>query len=112
MGSAQGGSSRGDRNDIEVSVDAALARAYVAPVAMTERDDGALVWELRTARDEPGALEVRLGPAPEPGQPVGVEISCRIGRFGDPEVERLIVKSVAHRLEQLRGRDYYRISWN
>lgn len=111
-GSTQSGSSRGDRDDIEVSVDAALARAHVAPVAMSEREDGTLIWELRTARDEPGALEVRLLPAPQEGEPVPVEISCRIGRFGDPEVERLIVKSVAHRLEQLRGRDYYRISWN
>lgn len=111
-GSAQSASSRGDRDDIEVSVDAALARAYVAPVAMSEREDGALVWELRTARDEPGSLEVRLEPAPEAGAPVGVQISCRIGRFGDPEVERLIIQSVTHRLEQLRGRDYYRISWN
>ena len=104
--------SRGDRNDIEVSVDAALARAHIAPVALTERPDGSLLWELRTPRDEPGSLIVSFTPGPTESDPVAVSMECRVGRFGDPETEQLIVRSVAQRLEQLRGRDYYRITWN
>lgn len=108
---AQANRSSGDRDDIEVSVDAALGRAHVAPVAMTRQSDGSLLWELRTPRDEPGTLQVWQTPGTEEGAPVDVRIECRVGRFGDPDKERLIIDSVAQRLEQLRGRDYYRITW-
>ncbi len=101
----------GDANDIDVSVDAALARAGVAPVSMEVRKDGTRVWELRTARDEPGELLVRVGTPDRENGPVPVQLSCRVGRFGNPETEQLIVKSVAKRLENLRGRSVYRITW-
>lgn len=105
------GTGHGDLNDIDVSVDAALARAGVAPLSMEVRQDGTRVWELRTARDEPGELLVRIGKPDREGGPVPVELKCRVGRFGHPETETLIVKSVAKRLEDLRGRSVYRITW-
>lgn len=105
------GSGLGDMNDIDVSVDAALARAGIAPVGMDVLPDGTRVWELRTARDEPGEVVVRVGDPEEQGGPVPVEMSCRVGRFGDPETEALILRSAAARLEQLRGRGVYRITW-
>lgn len=111
VGPAQSGDGKGDRNDIHVSVDAALGRAHVAPVGVSERSDGAYVWELRTAHDEPGELVVRVLEPETPGGPVPIEMECRVGRFGDAEIERLIVRSVSERLAQLRGRDYYRITW-
>lgn len=98
-------------NDIDISVDAGLARAGVAPVGMDVLADGTRVWELRTARDEPGEVVVKIGVAEREGGPVPVEMSCRVGRFGDPETEALILRSAAERLEQLRGRDVYRITW-
>lgn len=105
------GTGLGDMNDIDVSVDAALARAGVAPLSMEIRQDGTRVWELRTARDEPGELLVRVGKPDRENGPVPVELKCRVGRFGHPETETLIVKSVAKRLEDLRGRSVYRITW-
>ncbi len=105
------GAGVGDMNDIDVSVDAALARAGVAPVGMDVLPDGTRVWELRTARDEPGEVVVKVGTPEEEGGPVPVVMSCRVGRFGDPETEALILRSAAARLEQLRGRGVYRITW-
>lgn len=112
VGSGNAGDGRGDRDDIEVSVDAALGRAHVAPVAMETRSDGSMVWELRNARDEPGELIVWLGTSPSEGAPVPVTMECRMGRFGDAATEKLIIESISQRLAQLRGRDYYRITWN
>jgi hypothetical protein len=100
-----------DADDINVSVDAALARAGIAPVAVVERPDGSRVWELRNARDEPGELIVSVGTAENGSGPIPVCMACRIGRFGDPETERLILESAAQRMEQLRGRGVYRIRW-
>lgn len=110
-GVASTGAGLGDMNDIDVSVDTALARAGVAPVGLEVRPDGTRVWELRTARDEPGEVVVKVGVPEREGGPVPVEMSCRVGRFGDAETEALILRSAAARLEQLRGRDVYRITW-
>ncbi|MBX3315514.1 MAG: hypothetical protein KF902_01475 [Phycisphaeraceae bacterium] len=110
-GSSALGSGLSDANDINISIDAALARAGIAPVAIENRPDGSRVWELRNARDEPGELIVRVGIPESEGGPIPVEMTCRIGRFGDPETERLILESAAKRMEQLRGRGVYRITW-
>lgn len=101
----------GDRDDIEVSVDAALARVAVAPVAVALESDGALVYELRTAADEPGWLRVRLDEPAQPGGPVQLRMDCRIGRFGHPDLERRLMDSIAHRLSQLQGRAVAPIRW-
>ncbi|QYK48118.1 MAG: hypothetical protein KF838_15165 [Phycisphaeraceae bacterium] len=110
-GSSAQDSGLSDADDINVSIDAALARAGIAPVAVENRPDGSRVWELRNARDEPGELIVRVGSAQTEGGPIPVHMTCRIGRFGDPETERLILESAAKRMEQLRGRGVYRITW-
>lgn len=102
---------RGDFDDLETSIDTGLTKAGVAPVHWHEPVPGTRIYELRTARDQPGELVVVVGQEALPDGSVPVELRCRIGRFGEPELERRVMAEIARRLEELRGREVYRIKW-
>lgn len=110
-GSAAEPGVRGDFDDLETSIDTGLTKAGVAPVHWHEPAAGTRIYELRTARDQPGELVVVVGPEALPDGSVPVELRCRIGRFGEPELERRVMAEIALRLEELRGREVYRIKW-
>ncbi len=86
----------------------------MAVVDSSQPNPGEWVFELRTVRDEPAVLRARRadGPAgadlerPAPTGPVPIELAARVGRFGDPDHQRALVRAVARRLERLAGVDY------
>lgn len=92
---------RADWDDVRASVAGALGECDLVLVRLDTPRPGLLVYTLRSSRDEPAVLTVRrLDQEPDP---VGLELTCSIGRFGDPERERDFLRLVADRLGQLRG---------
>jgi hypothetical protein len=89
----------GDFDDVRAAVEVSVGRSEMAVVRVDESTPGELVFELLTIRDEPSELKAR---AAEGGM---VELSARIGRFGDERRERRLIGDVVERLRQLHGRE-------
>lgn len=86
-----------DRDDIDAAVEATLTRHRLAVEARETDPTGAMQFFLRTHLDEPGLLT--LTPSPDGS----LTVTCAIGRFGRPALEREVVQSVTTRLGQLKG---------
>ena len=102
-------SAAGDWNDVTASVFYAATKTEMAmigngPTHVETDDAGAIraVYLLHTITDLLVHFEVRR-PTPAASGPVGV--TCRIGRFSDPELEQKFIRLFARRLKQLEGRD-------
>lgn len=93
---------RADWDDIEASVTAALSKTELVFVRLTAPEPGRLVYTLRTSRDEPASLTVERLDPPGVQDPVGLSLTCTVGRFGDPAREREFLDLVIKRLRQLR----------
>lgn len=107
---------RADWDDIDAAVSAGLWKHEAAVVSRRVDDVGMVRFTLMTIRDERGELSFRrVEPQPlaaagaQPGgeagggEPVLIEIGCAVGLSDRGEVERRIIRSVVHRLTQLRG---------
>lgn len=93
-----------DWNDVEPAVAVALGRTELVKAGTTQRTPTRLEIVLRSSRDEPGLLTVSREDADAP-DPVRMKLTCRVGRFGDPEQEREFLALVVERLGQLKGVD-------
>lgn len=93
----------GDFDDVPSAVYAASMAAQTVDVSVTQPSPDRWDHELLTVDGSPGTLSVVL-------RPDGlIEMTCRIGRFGDPEREQRYVAAIAARLEELHGVDYAKI---
>ena len=90
----------GDFDDVESAVYAASMAAQTVDIAATQPSPDRWEHKLLTVDGSPGTLSIQQ-------RPDGlIQLTCRIGRFGDPEREQHYVAAIAARLEELRGRDY------
>lgn len=105
----------GDRDDIWAAVTLAMTSNEMAVVDAYYDPPDSRTYFITTIRDEPVRL-VLTGPGfgeggtiygPMYDGPFGrggeITIEATVGRFGDPERERRLVRDVARRLEQLSG---------
>jgi hypothetical protein len=86
-----------DWDDVDAAVEVAVKRSEVGLAGPARREEGRVVFPIRTISDEAGELVVTRGE----GDRVTVEAS--IGRFGDAAWESRVVGAVARRLRELGG---------
>lgn len=89
----------GDFDDVRAAVEVSVKRSEIAVVRVDDSTPGLLVFELLTIRDEPSELTARAR------DDAKVELSARIGRFGDEPRERRLIADIADRLRQLHARE-------
>lgn len=71
-------------------------------VAITHHDAHVRAYEMKTVRDEPAALQI-AGVQEIPGEPLRMSdlaMTARIGRFGNEERERHLLKDIRLRLAE------------
>lgn len=105
----------GDWDDVRAAVEAGARAAEMAVVSSNESTDGRTkTYQLVTVTDEPARVvaHVRGGAGMSGGKAWGaaggagpIEISASVGRFGDVQRERKLLKAIRQRLEQLSGVD-------
>lgn len=105
----------GDWNDVAAAVDAGARAAEMAVVNSSTSEDGRTrTFALVTATDEPARLTAttKSSEAATRGKPWGaaagagpIELSASVGRFGDADRERKLLRAVRQRLERLSGVD-------
>lgn len=99
----------GDWNDVRAAVLAAASRHELAILNQHEHPDR-MSCELISILDEQIMFNALRDPAQD-DWPGPISLMCRIGESGDGEREREFLESVAHRLEQLAGRDATPVRW-
>lgn len=88
--------------DLDPAVRYAAARNDMAVEWIEIAGDGARVYHLVTIRNEPALVEARTDAWPaDDRERVPTRLEARIGRFGEPERERLLVRDIAQRLRDL-----------
>ncbi len=90
-----------DWNDTDAAVDLAASNSEMAVVSMGTNDTGERVYVLRTIRDEPAWLTLRRTRDAEQSAPL--EITARVGRFGDSGQEYRLLRELRRRLTDLHG---------
>lgn len=88
----------GDLDDVGASAEIAV-HSIEAVVVRTEASTGRQRLELLTATDEPGELVATAGGGER------IELSAKVGRFGDRRREERLLEAMRHRLAQLHGVD-------
>lgn len=104
---------RADWNDVEASMDVAAPRAELAVLSTEALEHGAsLRFSVVTTTDEYGEITARRdGHGPSDGENIPIVLEARIGRFGDPTRERLILNALARRLDQLHAKATAPLDW-
>ena len=97
---------RADWDDTDPSVEVALHQVQMA-LDHKERNDADTErrYILLTHTDEPAILILRREQAIENGFQT-ITLEAHVGRFGDPDREDRLVRSVRHRLKSLAGVDH------
>ncbi len=100
---------------MHAAVEAGARAAEMAVVGSRESNDGRTkTYQLVTVTDEPAQVvaQVRGGAGMSSTRTWGaaggagpIEISASVGRFGDVQRERKLLKAIRQRLEQLSGVD-------
>lgn len=98
-----------DWDDIDAAVMVGAARSEMAVAAANPGpslgggvgDPTQRLFELKTIRDEPAWLMITRAPDSHDTELV---MRAKVGRFGDEKREKDLLREVAARLEQLRGR--------
>ncbi|MDX2131149.1 MAG: hypothetical protein SFY69_03740 [Planctomycetota bacterium] len=107
---------RGDWNDLDAAIEAALGPNELARVgawspsqapsyfvhAPRDTEERERTVELVTAGAETVIIRATRAAAGDPG---AIELTVRVGRFGDEGRERAIARDIVARLEQLAGVD-------
>lgn len=101
---------RGDWDDVDAAVQVAITRAEMAILRRTaepadQPDPDRIQFELLTMMNDRAVLTAtREAGAGESLIPIHLE--ARVGHFGDPAREQVLLRAMADRLEQLAGVDY------
>lgn len=74
----------------------ACGRSGLAIMDETEQEDGTIVFELISLRDEPGTLTAT------PDGDGGWRIAATVGRFGDAEQEGALLAQLGDRIDRLQ----------
>lgn len=98
----------GNWNDIHAAVLVAAEKSDSAIVKVYEPAPDRRLFRLQTVRSEIVWLEVTRVDAPD--GVAEVRMRARIGRFGDVERERALMRRVAERLKRLEGVGYRPVS--
>jgi hypothetical protein len=93
---------RGDWDDLEAAVLVAAGKAEMAVLMVGTSGPSEFRAELTTTTDETAKLTVIRG-ADDPDR---LDAACRVGHFGDAEVERRLIGHLSRRLAQLHGREW------
>lgn len=88
-----------DWDDVRAAVAVSLSAAELALLRAETPDDASILFHCRSSRDEPALLRLDRDPA----DPNLIHVRCAIGRFGDPERERLVIRALTDRLRALKG---------
>jgi len=91
---------RADWDDLDSAVLVGVGTAETAVLEWPEESDNPRVYTLATVRDEPGDLTASGEPRTGPSE---IYLEARLGRFGAPQRERLLLGAVRRRLLQLAG---------
>lgn len=96
-----------DWSDITAAMDAVVDRHMLG---ILQQDAGPVEarFELLDVRGRPIWVVVSRVAEDESGE---VQIAIRAGRFGDPALESIIARDLAHRLDQLSGVEFAPIDW-
>ncbi len=100
-----------DWDDVPAAVAVGLGQRSLTVVDATgpSRGDphGEYRYELIDQEDRPGVLAARrrAGASSADAGPVGIELSAKLGRFGDAAEERSLLNAVRNRLADLTGVD-------
>lgn len=87
----------GDFDDVDAVVAGILPRHKLVAFERSSDSQTKRVFELRGLDDSRGSLIF------EKLQSAQIRVSCSISRFGDPQREQRMLRSLAHRFRQLRG---------
>lgn len=107
----------GDWDDVDNAVAVAAAKTEMAIVDQSTDENGDRVYELLTIADEPARIRVRRvdpnpDPPPVPGRvtpkstPDRIQVSAKVGRMGNPGLEKRLIGHIKDRLSDLAGVDY------
>src|SRR5262245_62075010 len=78
---------RGDWDDVDAALEAALSRSEMAILRRSEESPDKLYFELITIRSEPGSLTVTRDHGAG-DQLIPIHLEARIGHFGEPASEQ------------------------
>ena len=94
-----------DWNDVHPAVLTAAKKVEMAIVKQEQAAGGLTIYHLRTVTDEPAMLYIRATNPDYSGlQPL--QLSAKVGRFGDRRWEAQLMTAVQERLNQLAGVDH------
>lgn len=100
-----------DWDDVPAAVSAGLGQRRWTVLDATgptrDKPEGEFRYELVDKGDRPGVLAARrrAGASSAEHGPVGIELSAKLGRFGDAAEERALLNAVRARLTDLTGVD-------
>lgn len=92
----------GDWDDVPVAVRYGLGQLGMASLRHGLAEDGAMVWSIRTAGDEPGIVKVWQDGQTSDGF-TKIHMRATIGRFGDVAREKKLLRAISRRIRQLKG---------
>jgi len=94
-----------DWDDVDAAVAYAVRQAETAVLHEEPPEPGRRVYRIKSVGDEEGTLVASLeGTTAETDHsPTTIGLYAKIGAFGDPELERRLVRAMKRRLEQLKG---------
>ncbi len=88
--------------DLDPAVRFAASRVEMVVESISAADGGDRRYELLTLRDEPAVVEIHSDAWPDDDRaPAPIAIEARVGRFGDADRERALVRAIARRLRDL-----------
>lgn len=88
----------GDWDDVDAAVTHAVGEVDLAVVERLATTPDRAEYRLLSVRDEPGVLTIER----RPDRP-NLLLEARVGRWGNPGVERGLIEALRKRLAQLRG---------
>lgn len=92
-----------DWNDVDASVEVGASNAEMAVESFGLNDDGERVYRLRTIRDEPVWVVTSRATGESREESAALHIAAKVGHFGNPEIERRLIRAIEKRLRELHG---------
>lgn len=110
LGAGERESAVGDWDKVDASVAVGVSKVEMAVVSQRDSAPNERVYELVTSTDEPARLTVRrtdgAGAAARASGPQVIDLFAQVGRFGNAEREKALIRAVRARLGDLAGVDF------